>query len=885
MNTSGCLWDKKIEAYLLDPPDIALFPDGAETRGRELIDRAFGVTSREISSEAQEAHEIACGLDIPPFLPANQKGVFGQEPLLIHPLSGEKYRLPIKIGALETDKIKGILLEAVQKIRQEVEGSQKAGMDCLPKRLFLSLWRLFADKIRVQEKETKIAAPLGPYWDLLPADPRIPSHSIWDHSSIAAAFAGALPDPAIIIFTVGSAQEFVSSARRTQDFWMGSFMLSFLMWEAIRVFAEECGPDCLVYPSLKGQPLVDRWLWEKGIPVPSPTVPALQIANLPNMFTAIVPKAKVQVLAANAKEAMIGKWKEIAGRVKAEAEKAVSWELGFKMGEEWEKIWGRQIDDLLPKLGFFWASCPWGDPTEILQAYQEVLPPDDEAPARRKFQEFKKIIERCAEKNYGMMYPLLSPLASRALTARKNLRDFEQKEEPGEKCTLCGLREALHPGYPELRDWVREKWPSLQNAGDYPLLRKFWEELSRIEGKEKDDIQKFKGRIRRGERLCSVCLTKRLALEAYFEEKKVLNFDRHLFPSTASIATAPFKREVIKEFRGEGLLKNYVESVRKFLDKHRIFYPSSPVPALEALKDEFEGKDKEIVGSFLRIDGDWLFEESFDADKIKREFRIMDLDEKSRGKAVNALKELRNAAKEKNISPSRYYAVLAMDGDKMGNWVAGHFAPLYEWMFHPQLKLSQPLNSSNSTGPTRPLGPASHMALSSALKNFALEMTRPVVEEMHCGKLIYAGGDDLLAFVPVTDLLPVMRKIRSLFQGCSLADGKIRAGKGWGEVSRGSEDKNFLLMGEAHNRDGIEFEGPTASLGAAVVHESHPLSLAIEEAFSRAMKDHAKENLGRDAFAIVFPLLDIQSLDQITQAALIPDPILTYAKNYIMIAL
>lgn len=39
-----------------------------------------------------------------------------------------------------------------------------------------------------------------------------------------------------------------------------------------------------------------------------------------------------------------------------------------------------------------------------------------------------------------------------------------------------------------------------------------------------------------------------------------------------------------------------------------------------------------------------------------------------------------------------------------------------------------------------------------------------VVEELHAGKLVYAGGDDVLALLPLKDMLPVARKLRLSFQ-------------------------------------------------------------------------------------------------------------------------
>jgi CRISPR-associated protein Cmr2 len=70
----------------------------------------------------------------------------------------------------------------------------------------------------------------------------------------------ALDHPAFLLFTLGPVQEFIATARRTQDLWMGSYLLSYLTWQGMRITAERLGPDCLMFPSLFAQPLTDRWL-------------------------------------------------------------------------------------------------------------------------------------------------------------------------------------------------------------------------------------------------------------------------------------------------------------------------------------------------------------------------------------------------------------------------------------------------------------------------------------------------------------------------------------------------------------------------------------------------------------------------------------------------
>ena len=72
--------------------------------------------------------------------------------------------------------------------------------------------------------EPKLAAPeLGELWRLLPADTRVPDHSIWSHLDIVSALAGAMQDaelasaPALLSMSFGPVQGFIAQARSTSD--------------------------------------------------------------------------------------------------------------------------------------------------------------------------------------------------------------------------------------------------------------------------------------------------------------------------------------------------------------------------------------------------------------------------------------------------------------------------------------------------------------------------------------------------------------------------------------------------------------------------------------------------------------------------------------------
>lgn len=110
-----------------------------------------------------------------------------------------------------------------------------------------------------------------------------------------------------------------------------------------------------------------------------------------------------------------------------------------------------------------------------------------------------------------------------------------------------------------------------------------------------------------------------------------------------------------------------------------------------------------------------------------------------------------------------------MDGDGMGKWLNGTHEDLanFEAMLHPkaleQLKGNQ--GWQKVLGQKRLISPSLHAAISQALAKFTLNCVPYVVEELHFGRLVYAGGDDVLAFLPLVEVLSAARELRALFSG------------------------------------------------------------------------------------------------------------------------
>ena len=145
---------------------------------------------------------------------------------------------------------------------------------------------------------------------------------------------------------------------------------------------------------------------------------------------------------------------------------------------------------------------------------------------------------------------------------------------------------------------------------------------------------------------------------------------------------------------------------------------------------------------------------------------------------TSALDTISSAAPEKKVAsePSPYLAVLVADGDRMGAALS---------------KLSSP---------------DKHRQFSRVLAGFA-NTARKIVQDHH-GVLVYAGGDDVLAFVPVDRCLDCARKLHDSF----------------GTVLDSWSEKTAPKL--------------TLSVGLAVAHFMEPLEDLLD--YGRAAEKHAK---------------------------------------------
>ncbi len=283
-----------------------------------------------------------------------------KQPQLIHPLSGALYDLARHGALAETD---------FQDLKQRSFGHfskllvRKDGITDFRKSV-LAYWR-FGPEVAEEDDFGK----LGALWRLLPADTRVPDHSIWDHLDLTSAFAGAFAadadgEAALLSLSIGPVQSFIEAARSTSDLWAGSHLLSRLSWEAMKPVCEALGPDAILFPRLRGVPQVDVWLrdevglepkWFEGCEWASCNTGTdanpLFGAALPNRFVAVVPAGKAQEIAASVEAAVLD-WLQNLG-------KRVVDELLGKAGLQGEHAYLQMREQLAGFPEVHWAAVPF----------------------------------------------------------------------------------------------------------------------------------------------------------------------------------------------------------------------------------------------------------------------------------------------------------------------------------------------------------------------------------------------------------------------------------------------------------------------------------------------------------------------------------------------
>ncbi|NIR31098.1 MAG: type III-B CRISPR-associated protein Cas10/Cmr2, partial [Gammaproteobacteria bacterium] len=451
--------------------------------------------------------------------------------------------------------------------------------------------------------------------------------------------------------------------------------------------------------------------------------------------------------------------------------------------------------------------------------------------------------------NPGLLYDPVYDLADRTLRATKAHRPFVDLHQEGLRCSVCGEREWLTLDREQFR-WTRNQRLENEKHGHGTL----WTKVAKADARWASE----------GEHLCAHCALKRLWPDLVLDEVEgiVGKEARRFVISTRTMAFAPDLEEIAQ----------FDEKKREKLEASPLWDRVRTHGERAALPRRIAGllRDKGEVESFVR-----RLPAHLDDLRDRAESDDPETQRKGEEKLDKAESELRGLL---GHAPETYYALLLMDGDRMGAWLTGGSS---ESIGEPLRKLDEKNTWPEDTGSgyNLPVGgswhervrdhvwrqfpdlrrymltergasPSRHIAISEALNSFALGLARPAVDELHKGWLIYAGGDDLMAMVSVDDLLPLMTTLRSLYSGI------LPAGDGdplWRDLTRPWRAKDVPKLGDGYvlfRKRLHRVMGPqaTASIGAVVAHNRVPLGRVIRAL--RETERRAKGEGGRNAFAI-----------------------------------
>lgn len=502
-------------------------------------------------------------------------------------------------------------------------------------------------------------------------------------------------------FTIGPVQGFVAQARRTRDFWAGSFILSWLSSVAMKSVIAQAGDKAIKFPVPDGEFMKALETGMSGI----------KQGNVPNRFKAEVGNDFNPELV----EVAVNKaWEGLAQAV---------WNHDFKpLGLEasnTKTIWERQVKG-------FW---------DIQWALVE-----DES-------------------------------TSNTLDRMKNFRTHMTPNEPGQKCMLMS-------GWQELSGVVSPG----KHKGSKHGSATFWETL-REQGKSG-----IKTDLREGEQLCALAYIKR-RFSRVFNNNLMIEMPGDVtwavkgwqlpsnVPSVQYLAAVPWLTKVLQKAAEDEALNERIQAF------HDIAFTLTGEHGERAsnIKSITEATgENSLFKDFAALDGSVFFDSVLNNPNAWDSDDFIDAD-----LVLHELKKLRKVADIGPVSP--FYAVLLMDGDQLGK------------------QMSNPIKQPGITA---------------GLSDFTKGVTGFV--DKHSGFLIYAGGDDVLAILPLENALSCAAELRGFYNQCF-------------------DKQNQSLSGDNHI---------VTSISAAIqyTHIKMPLGSVLSDSHD-LLDNVAKSSRGRDAIA------------------------------------
>ncbi len=874
------LYKLKIAALLHDPPSKPWLI----IKGRKHEDRTIDIIKKlvgfeEIPSEVRKADRLASSIDR----------------YVLSIFMGEEYVasfLPVKTLKLKNTINPLFEVEVLEELNDVAEESYWKKLEIINKvndlkLKYLLLYGLY-ELLWIYSK-----LPVGP------ADTRVPTHTVFDHNYATATALNWVGGEGFLVgIDIAGVQDYVRSSRKVRDAWASSYIVSTLLWYTILPFVSNLGPDIVVMPSLRLNPIFHHWLYEvvvmrlEHIDEVKEEVKNVEeliylnedikkmyeelrippYATLPERAVLVLPSKQLvaEALSSDVREELdIEKelkdrftkgwrilWKASRKLAKEKAQRDLCWKFIDNVFEEYERSFRNSRFDEIPPLTLRVEYIPVQVGRQELwrlydDAYRELL-------KKMELRKYRRL-DPAAELNITLLTE--SAFSNSIGYPRRSRRGFEY-------CTSCGVLPAimvLPVGEGEELEEVLKSRPELEN-------------LKRV--------------FTPGERLCPWCFLKRVislepgllnVLLLGIDEGEVDSFVEGLlgresllgFPSVSDIASLRLKEKLTERMNDivrdveKTMLVEDLQLLKAAARRLRTIWPVERYLMEKVEIAPLDDVEKEILKGLLLTGPESLW---------------LSADVEKRNKWVGLLRRF-------NLSEYdwRYYAVLVADGDSIGELVEGKPSAFYPISKQKEMEVSRQMREflsklleasgegdfrellktickcaevdvrgsaegrqclldawvsmlSNKLGQlpedvmsrlekvislikqilsatTIPVSFSYHTALSAALARQAL-LDAALITSLG-GFVVYAGGDDLLAFLPLNSSLRAVYASRRLFAGASLQGSSKLLGQ-YVESSRG-----FIKLKNAYLS---ALPGVNKSFCVYVTHYIYPLQTALHNA-------------------------------------------------------
>ena len=786
-----------------------------------------------------------------------------------HLLSGSKLHFKIPQHWQVISDRKTFLQQQEKKLLEIIPNEAKTDI----KRLFWWLWRCLPQATCDLFGDDSLL--------LMPAETRLPDSSIWSHASLTAALAGALAGYDLIItdlesewssdktlshpylatFSFSPVQELIKASRKMRDFWAGSWILHYLSATVCWKLARQYGADSLLYPSLYQQPLIDHWLLQQYPEfnqwVKQPSERSLLTAGFPNVLVLVLPKDKVSAAMQTAKQTLLETWRDLGKKVFQQLNNQQKKHQWMSNLHDNSSTWDGWLD---AQWQTYWSAIPIGKEGESIKnaaipaereaelqlwldtqnnAYgltqkNELFHPHELDFLRAAYQQPLEKRGRNFSVNVGSWWPHIFDQTRYALSAVKNARTWLVPTAFGPRSTISGIGSVVHPG----ADWVTE--------GD---TKKYWQrQVGLFDGTEQLNATET---LKRGLEKVLPQLLKGTASQP--TEEEIADIIAASYPDlTAGVA---------------GYLNSYANAD---VNHRRYFHL-----VCQAITEKIDWAEKVIKRMRSKwgipliddsshpkkyhprlLNAGWLVEdaETDELEKIQQALNqetdpiiIEQLNQDIGNLKANYRQDIQKLLDDyyPSNNPADWYVLAAGDGDGMSEWLKGkkldNYSRYLPSELHSQIAAMATAQDENTQTVAKyfqafielkkRMGPSTHSALSRALLDFSNQLVPYLTERRYAGRLIYGGGDDVLAYTNLWEWDNWLWNIRQCFRGDEDPDPSKQfdnEGDYWrwqaGEPPKDSSGNPLLstrpLFTMGHSA--------TISFGIVIANHSVPLAIALE---------------------------------------------------------